>query len=120
MKSPLVPLLLGIAFAAGAVAIDLQQRAIQGADRRDVMSLRAELDSVRAALGAASTAADSIRLRADVERRFEMLKRREFHIPSRQEAIDGWWRPVGPGVLLAAVGLLLIGLAGAQWRRGAA
>ena len=111
MKSALVPLILGLAFIAGAVVTNVQQREVQRADMRDIAGLRAELDSVHIALARASSGADSARLAKSVADRTYILGRREFHVPSRQEAIDGWWNLRGPGTLLCVVGALFIALA---------
>lgn len=120
MKSPLVPLLLGVALIAGAVAINLQQRALQRGDVRDIAGLRVELDSVRVALERASAGADSVRLAESVAAREYILARREFHLPSRQAAIDGWWTLTGPGTLLSAIGALLVVAATYSTRRARA
>jgi hypothetical protein len=108
LKSPLIPLLLGLAFIGGAVAINVQQRALQRNDVSDIAGLRAELDSVRSALARASAAPDSVRLAESIAGRTYILGRREFHVPSRQEAIEGWWALTGPGTALSAVGALLL------------
>lgn len=111
MKSPLVPLLLGLAFIAGAIAINSQQRTLQRHDVRDIGGLRVELDSVRSALARTSGGPDSARLAESVAGRRYMLMRREFHVPSRQEAIDTWWSLTGPGTLLSALGALFLMIA---------
>ena len=120
MKSSLVPLLLGLAFITGAVAINLQQRALQRDDVRDIAGLREELDSVRFALARAKAKPDSIRLAESIAGRTYILGRREFHVPSRQEAIDGWWTLTGPGSALSAVGALFLAAAAASSRRARA
>ncbi len=68
MRSPLVPLIIGIAFLTSA------------------------------------------------ENREYILRRREFHVAPRAEAIAMWWTPTGPGTLLAAIGALLV-LAAYLYRR---
>jgi hypothetical protein len=108
LKSPLVPLLLGLAFITGAVAMSVQQRALQRDDVRDIEGLRSELDSVRRALARAGTGTDSARLAESLSGRTYILGRREFHVPSRQAAIDGWWTLTGPGTALSAVGALFL------------
>ncbi len=60
MQSPLIPLLLGLALIGGAVGIHRQQKAIQRADVRDIAGLRAELDSVRAAVARATAGPGSV------------------------------------------------------------
>jgi hypothetical protein len=117
MKSPLIPLALGVAFIAGAVLINVQQRGLQRDDVRDVAGLRTELDSVQAALKSATTGADSTSLSESISQRTYVLGRREFHIPSRQEAIDTWWSLTGPGVVLTFVGALFVVLAEVTRRR---
>ena len=117
MKSPLVPLLLGLAFVAGAIAISAQLRALQRDDVRDIGGLRAELDSVRHALTLVSSSADSVRLAESIAGRTYMLGRREFHLPTRQEAIDGWWTLRGPGTALSVVGALFLVIAAVSGRR---
>lgn len=118
MNSPAVPVLLGLALVAGAVGINLQQRALQRGDVRDITALRAELDSVRAELSRAAAGADSSRLARSVTDRTMRLEWREFHVPSRQEAIDGWWTLTGPGTILSLVGALLVTLGVVHARRG--
>jgi hypothetical protein len=120
LKSPLVPLLLGLAFIAGAIAINVQQRALQRDDVRDIAGLRSELDSVRSALARVNDSADSVRLVESVAARTYILGRREFHVPSRQAAIDEWWTLTGPGTLLSAVGALLVVAAALSGRRARA
>lgn len=112
MRSPLVPLLMGLAFTGGAIGIQRQQQENQRADLRDIAGLRAELDSVRAAAARATTGPDSLQLAKSISDRKYMLSRREFHVPTRQESIDGWWRLTGPGTMLSLVGVLLLALAG--------
>jgi hypothetical protein len=117
LRSPLVPLLIGLAIIGGAVAINVQQRALQRSDVRDIAGLRAELDSVRSALARASTSPDSLRLAESVAGRTYILGRREFHVPPRQESIDGWWTLTGQGTALSAVGALLLVVAALSGRR---
>lgn len=119
MNSPVVPVLLGLALVAGAVGINLQQRALQRDDVRDITALRAELDSVSAQLSRPASSADSSRLARSVTDRTARLGWREFHVPSRQEAIDGWWTLTGPGTILTIVGALLVtlGVVAARRRR---
>ena len=120
MKSTFVPLLLGLAFIAGAIAIQVQQRALQAADVRDIRALVGELDSVRLALSRASVGSDSVRLAKSIAQRTYVLGFREFHVPTRQEAIDGWWTLTGPGTLFSVVGVLLIAATIAASRRARA
>lgn len=120
MKSPLVPMILGLAFIAGAVAIDMQQRALQRDDVRDIAGLRAQLDSVRAAHARAITRPDSVRLAEAIAGRMYSLGRREFHVPSRQAVIDGWWTLTGPGTALGVVGALFLVAAALAGRRARA
>lgn len=111
MKSPIVPLLLGLAFIAGAIAINAQLRATQRADVRDIDALRVELDSVRSALSRTTAGPEAVRLAESVSSRTAILGRREFHVPSRQASIDGWWSLTGVGTVLSAVGALFLLLA---------
>lgn len=120
MKSPVIPLLLGLAFLGGAIGIHRQQQALQRADVRDIAGLRAELDSVRAAIARAPAGPDSARLLRSVAERTYILGRREFHVPSRQESIDQWWTLSGPGPALAGVGVLLLAIAAHAWFRARA
>ncbi len=117
MKSPVIPLLLGLAFVGGAIAIHRQQQALQRADVRDIAGLRAELDSVRAAVARAPAGSDSARLLRSVAERTYILGRREFHVPSRQATIDRWWTLSGPGSASAVVGVLLLAIAARMWSR---
>lgn len=118
MNSPVVPVLLGLALVAGAVGIHVQQRALQRDDVRDITALRAELDSVGSELSRAASSTDSSRLARSVTDRTARLGWREFHVPSRQEAIDGWWTLTGPGTILTIVGALLVTLGVVAARRG--
>ena len=117
MNSPVVPVLLGLALVAGAVGINVQRRQVQRDDVRDITALRAELDSVGTELSRAASSADSSRLARSVADRTARLGYREFHVPSRQEAIDGWWTLTGPGTLLSIVGALLVTLGVVDARR---
>ncbi len=113
-------MILGLAFIAGAVAIDMQQRALQRDDVRDIAVLRAQLDSVRAAHARAITRPDSVRLAGAIAGRTYSLGRREFRVPSRQAAIDGWWTLTGPGTALGVVGALFLVAAALAGRRARA
>jgi hypothetical protein len=62
VRSPLVPLIIGIAFLSGAVYAGAERRRTHEADVRDILALRRELDSTRAALHRAASVADSVRL----------------------------------------------------------
>ena len=112
----MVPLLLGLGFIAGAIAMNAQQRATQRADVRDIDALRVELDSVRAVLTRTSAGPEAVRLAESVSARTAMLGRREFHVPTRQESIDGWWSLTGVGTVLSAVGALFLLLAALSGR----
>ncbi len=118
MKSPLVPMILGVALIIGAVLINANLRGLQEGDVRDIGRLRLELDSTRAALRRATNAADSSRLSVSVADRKQRLEYREFHVPTRQETIDGWWGVTGAGSVLVVVGLGLIALGVVASRRG--
>lgn len=117
MKSPVVPLLLGLALIAGAIAIQVQRRTLHTADVRDISRLVEELDSVRIALSRASVGSDSVRLAKSIVGRTYIIGRREFHVPTRQESIDEWWTLTGAGTLFSVVGVLLIAVAIADRRR---
>lgn len=120
MKSPLVPLTLGLAVVAGAVAINVQQRTLQRDDMREIAGLRAELDSVRAVHVQASNGTESGRLAESVARRKYLLEQREYHVASRQAAIDSWWTLTGTGTAWSAVGALLLAAAALVGRRARA
>lgn len=117
MTSPVVPVVLGLALVAGMIGINVQQRALQRDDVRDITALRLELDSVRAEFSRAASSADSSRLERSVTDRTARLGWREFHVPTRQESIDGWWSLTGPGTLLTVVGVILIALGVVAGRR---
>ncbi len=108
MNIRIVPLTLGAVFIVGAIGIDLQLRATQRGDLRDVAALRTQLDSVTATLGSAATPADSARISAVVESRTQLLARREFHLPTRQETLDRWWTITGGGMLATVLGVVLL------------
>lgn len=117
MRSPVVPLLLGLALLGGSVFINVSQRRLQEDDVRGLRSLRATLDSTRNELARATTAAESTSLARTIAERRYFLERREFHLPSRQAGIDAWWTLRGPGTWIALGGVLLMAGAGLQHRR---
>ena len=82
----------------------------------DFHALRVELDSVRAVLTRTSAGPEAVRLAESVSARTAMLGRREFHVPTRQESIDGWWSLTGVGTVLSAVGALFLLLAALSGR----
>lgn len=118
MRSPLVPLILGAALLAGAVAGQRQQVALQREDVSGIEALRSRLDSVQRAAALAVGGPDSVRLAKEVAERKYYLARREFHVAPRQERIDAWWSVSGPGTLLAVGAVLLWGIAWWTWHRG--
>ncbi|MEX2181616.1 MAG: hypothetical protein WD771_06200 [Gemmatimonadaceae bacterium] len=111
---------LGLAFIAAAIAIPAQQRATQRGEVREIAALRAELDSVHAALVRARTPPDSALLAESIAGRTYLLGRREYHVQARQPTIDDWWTFRGPGTLLSAFGALCVGLAAFVGWRGRA
>lgn len=112
-----MPLLLGVALMTGAVAIDDRRERLQASDLRDIEALRSQLDSVQGRLAAATSPEDSARFAASISMRTSLLARREFHVPSRQDAIDRWWDWNGAGTWLAACGAGLLLLALVTYRR---
>lgn len=108
MRRSLALLALGALFIAGTVALDRKNRRDHAADLSGISNLRRALDSTRAALAVAPTAADSTRLAEQVKEREYYLGRREFHVPLRQEGLDGFWQKTGSGTILVGTGIVLI------------
>lgn len=112
LRSPVLLLIVGAALIAGAIVSRSVWMQSHEADLRGIATLRTRLDSTRAALAAATTAADSSRLVPEVAEREFYLNRRAFHTPLRQETLDAWWSLRGPGTLLATLGTFCLALAG--------
>ena len=108
MRLGVLLITIGCACLAGAVGIYVNTRRIQELDIQDIRGLRAILDSTRANLARAGTAADSELLSREIQQREEALAYRAFHVPLRQAQLEGWWRPMGSGVLGIVAGALLL------------
>lgn len=119
MRKSLVPLIAGVLLVIGAIYSNESRRRTHAEDVRGIGVLRERLDSTRAALVVAPTAADSTRLTQEVTQREFFLARREFHVAIRQEQIDAWWTLTGPGTLSVVGGAALLLLAVARLRRNA-
>jgi len=115
MRAAVFMIIVGIVLIVAPIGVYVHGRRVQEKDLADVARMQARLDSVRAALDAAPTAADSARI-TEVVRELEYgFGRRTYHIPKQQAALDRWWRPTGvamrmmvPGALLLVIGLALL------------
>lgn len=116
MRSPLVLLILGIVIVVGTFVGNVRQRRLQDSRAADVRLLRLELDSTRAAMAAASGAADSARLSASISERTRLLARREGHQES-PATVGGWWTLTGSRTIVVTVGVALIALSAFLIRR---
>ena len=108
MRTPLIVVVLGFAFVAGTIALNIYQRRLHREDVRGIAALQAVLDSTRRALGAATTAPDSAQLTEQIRARTEGIAQREYHVPRRQAELDHWWQPTGPGTILVAFGTVMV------------
>jgi len=99
---------VGATLVAGAVLGDRARQRTQAYDVRTIEGLQVKLDSVRARYAVASTAADSARLKAEIDARVYGVGRWQYHVPIRQRTIDGWWTASGGGTWLVVAGAVLI------------
>ncbi len=118
IRSPLIALVLGLIAIAAPIAVYIYTRQVHEQDMQGIHQMRAQLDSSRAVLAAAGTAADSQRLTEQIRAREAGISRRAYHVPIRQARLDGWWRPTVPATLFVAVGAVLVAVALVVWRRG--
>ena len=108
MKTPLIVVILGLAFVGSAIALNIYQRRLHQEDVRGIAALRVVLDSTRRGLAAATTRADSTRLTEQISARTEGITQREYHVPRRQADLAHWWQPTGPGTILVAFGTVMV------------
>lgn len=108
MHRSIVPLVVGVLVIVSTIGVDHNQRSLQARDLRGIANLRRMLDSTRAALAVAPTAADSTRIAAEITDREYYRGRREFHVPLRQEGLDAFWTPTGRGTISVAVGAAFV------------
>jgi len=108
MRSGMLAITLGCASLLGVIGFNVVERRTQTDDVEGIRQLREVLDSTRAALARATTAADSASLTEQIQGRAWGIGRREYHVPPRQERLDGWWRATGPGSIGVVVGTLLV------------
>ena len=108
MRVSAVALVLGAVTVAAPIVIYGYLRHVHEEDVEGISRLREELDSTRAVLALATTAADSARLADDVRTREYWYDRLQFHVPLREERLAGWWKPTGFGTLTVTFGMLLI------------
>lgn len=113
MRNGVFLILVGSLAVLSSVAIYLNDRHILENDRVDIGRMRTIVDSSRAQLARATTAADSTTFADQIGAREAGIARREFHVPLRQERVTGWWRPAGPGTWSMVIGatLTIAGLA---------
>lgn len=90
-----------------SIALNVNDRHLLENDLVDIGRMRTILDSSRALQARATTAAESSTVRIQIEGREAGIARREFHVPLRQERVDGWWRAAGPGTLSVVFGAML-------------
>jgi len=112
MHRSVVSLVAGVLVIVSTIAVDQHQRTGHAEDVRGIANLRRSLDSTRALLVSATTAADSLRIADAVKEREYYLSRREFHVPLRQEQLDSFWTPGGRGTIFIAcgAGLIILGV----------
>lgn len=110
-RVPLVMLLIGAVLIGLAVYGSWASTTGRAAAERDVAELRRQLDSVRASLVTASTAADSARVRAAITDREYYLGRREYHLAPRSSSRR-------PGLVLGGAGGMLLLAGGIMLWRG--
>ena len=119
MHRSLVPLVAGALVILGTIVLDQTDRRSHEADLRGIANLRRMLDSTRAALAVAPSAADSARLAAEITEREFYIGRRAFHVPLRQESQDRRWKATGMGTIWVAAGAAFIILGVVLLRRPA-
>lgn len=100
-------ILTGCLVVLSAITMNVNDRHLLENDLIDIGRMRTILDSSRALRSRSTTAAESTAVGRQIESREAGIARREFHVPLRQERVDGWWRPVGLGTLSVVFGALL-------------
>lgn len=99
---------VGATLVAGAVLGNRERQRTQEYDMRSIEGLQAKLDAVRAQYAVAPTAADSARLKAEIDKRVFGISQWQYHVPIRQRTIDSWWTASGGGTWTVVVGFLLM------------
>ncbi len=112
MRNSPILLVLGLTLVAAPITAYLYLRRVHEQDVQGISALRDRLESVRAELASATTAADSAGLLREIREREYFLGRRQFHVPLREAQLAGWWRPTSIGTLAVAFGgvLWVVGL----------
>lgn len=108
MWRPILLMLCGTAFVAGARVLENSNRKSLDAEVRGIAMLRTRVDSVSALYSSATTAADSARFKKELDERINGVGRRQFHVPLREEMLAAWWTPTGTGTLLSVPGVLIM------------
>lgn len=106
----------GVIATLGPLAGYIYYRSAQAREVRDVASLHAILDSLRAELRVTVAPPDSARLVPIIRAREEGLGQRQYHIAHGQAHLDGWWEFPGLFTLMTAAGVICI-LVGLRFRR---
>jgi hypothetical protein len=99
---------VGATVVVGAVLSDRARQRTQAYDVRSIEALQGKLDAVRAQYAVAPTAADSMRLKAEIDERVYGIGRWQYHVPIRQRTIDSWWTTSGVGTWLVVAGIVLM------------
>lgn len=107
MRLGVLLILLGCLAMLSSLAIYRNDRNLLQNDLVDIGRMRTIVDSSRAQLARATTAAESTTLADQIRAREAGIARREFHVPLRQERVTGWWRPAGPGTWSMVIGAAL-------------
>jgi hypothetical protein len=107
MRLGVLLILLGCLAMLSSLAMYANDRHLLENDLVDIGRMRTIVDSNRAQLARATTAAESTKYVDQIRSRGAGIARRQFHVPLRQERVTGWWRPAGPGTLSIVIGALL-------------
>ena len=113
MRNSLILIVVGLAAIAGPFVFYLHVARTQETDIDDISRMRDQLESTRAALVAATTAADSARIAQNIQAREQGINTREYHLPVRRARLERWWRPLGLRTIMVVLGVaaVLVGLA---------
>ena len=99
---------VGATLVVGAVFGNRERQRTQEYDMRSIEGLQVKLDAARAQYAVAPTAADSARLKVEIDERVYGVGQWQYHVPLRQRTIDNWWTVRGGGTWLVVVGSVLM------------
>lgn len=118
MRLSVFLIVVGCLAMLSSLAMFVNDRHILDGDLVDIGRMRTIVDSSRAQLARATTAAESTTHVDQIRSREAGIARREFHVPLRQERVDRWWQPLGPGTVSVVIGTLFTIAGLASLRRG--